>query len=283
LTIDLKFTAVVDHHPVGSHDLSHPPAEFTDIRSDYGATATIFVHYLRAAKIRPNHLLATALFYAIKTDTLNFVRQGQIEDMQAFRWLYPMIHLPLLSEIEQAPIGRKSFNYLLSGLNHTVFHKNYAAIYFEKLDHADTLVVAADFVMKIEGVCRAITCGVFEGKLVVILRSIGFRSSNMGRLAQDAFGAYGSAGGHKNMARAEMELSKIDPHGTMNPQQLFNFVRRHLREVLAKKSAAATTDATKKHQSATSDAAKKQHPSPPTRQTHTKSCDTNSQPQDKKI
>ncbi|MDR1309306.1 MAG: DHH family phosphoesterase, partial [Deltaproteobacteria bacterium] len=165
LTAGLKFSVVVDHHPVGPPSLVLHPPEFTDIRSDYGATATIFVHYLRAARIRPNQLLATALFYAIKTDTQNFVRQGQIEDMRAFRWLYPLIHQPLLSEIEQAPIGRKSFKYMLEGLNQTVFDKNYAAVFFERLDHADTLVLAADFVMKIEGVGRAVATGVFGDKL----------------------------------------------------------------------------------------------------------------------
>jgi nanoRNase/pAp phosphatase (c-di-AMP/oligoRNAs hydrolase) len=243
LTANLQFAVVVDHHPVGPPNILHPPPEFIDIRSDYGATATIFVHYLKAAKIRPNQLLATALFYAIKTDTLNFVRQGQIEDMQAFRWLYPMIHLPLLGKIEQAPVSRRSFKYLISALTHTVFHSNYAAIFFEHLDHADTLVIAADFLMKIEGVSRAVACGVFEGKLVVILRSLGIRSSNLGHLAKEAFGSYGSAGGHKNMARAEMPLAVVDPKSSMKPAQIFNFVRRHLREVLARKSAAATAAA----------------------------------------
>ncbi|MDR1677046.1 MAG: DHH family phosphoesterase [Deltaproteobacteria bacterium] len=244
LTENLKFSVVIDHHPVGP--LLLHPHEFVDIRSDYGATATMLVHYLRLAKIKPNKPLATALFYAIKTDTMNFVRQGQIEDMQAFRWLYPLIHQPLLSQIEQAPISRKSFKYLMNGLNQTVFHKNYAAIFFENLDHADTLVIAADFLMKIESVNRAVSCGIFEGKLVVILRSLGIRSSNLGLLAKEAFGAYGSAGGHKNMARAEIKLADLDPKNSMKPTQLFNFVRRRLKEALAKKTG-PDAEAPKKH------------------------------------
>ncbi|MDR2366538.1 MAG: DHH family phosphoesterase [Deltaproteobacteria bacterium] len=238
-TADLHFSVVVDHHPVGHRDHHRPQPEFTDIRPDYGATATIFTQYLKAARIKPNQLLATALFYAIKTDTLNFVRQGQIEDMQAFRWLYPLIHHPLLSQIEQAPIGRKSFKYLLAGLNNAVFHNNFAAVCFEKLDHPDTLVIAADFMMQIEGVSRAFSCGIVDGKLVVVFRSLGIRSGNLGRLAQEAFGAYGSAGGHKNMARAEMPLPAVDPKGTMTTAQLFGFVIRRLREALGKKSPTA--------------------------------------------
>ncbi|MDR2302116.1 MAG: DHH family phosphoesterase [Deltaproteobacteria bacterium] len=235
-TIDAHFSVVVDHHPVGQLNPHQPQPEFLDIRSDYGATATIFTQYLRAAKIKPNQLLATALFYAIKTDTLNFVRQGKIEDVEAFRWLYPLVHLPLLSQIEQAPISRKSFKFLREGLNSVIFNKNFAATYFDELDHADTLVIAADFLMQIEGVRRSFSCGVYDDKFVVVLRSLGIRTSNLGTLAHEAFGAYGSAGGHKNMARAEMPLSAVDPKGTMKPAQLFNFARRRLREALAKKA-----------------------------------------------
>ncbi|MDR1545972.1 MAG: DHH family phosphoesterase, partial [Deltaproteobacteria bacterium] len=232
LTADLRFALVVDHHPVGHARQTGPAPEFSDIRSDYGATATIFFNYLQGAKIRPNHILATALFYAIKTDTQNFVRQGQIEDMQAFRSLYPLVHLPLLSDIERAPIDRRSFKVLLKALNQVVFHKNYASVFFDKLDHADTLVLAADFVMQIHGVNRAAACGVHDGKLVVVLRSGGVRSSNLGRLAQEAFGAYGSAGGHKNMARAEMDLAELLSRAGLKPAQFKTFVARRLKEAL---------------------------------------------------
>jgi nanoRNase/pAp phosphatase (c-di-AMP/oligoRNAs hydrolase) len=225
---------VVDHHPAPPPN-AYPTPEYSDIRPDYGATATIFVNYLKAARIRPNGLLATALFYAIKTDTQNFVRQGQIEDMRAFRYLYPMVHIPLLSGIERAPISRHSFKVIHSALKQICFGKSFAAVHFETIDSPDTLVLAADFLMQIDGVNRAVTSGVSDGKLIVVMRSAGIRSSNLGRLAQAAFGQYGSAGGHKNMARAEMEIEKIDPKRALKPQQLQNFVRRHLREALAKK------------------------------------------------
>jgi nanoRNase/pAp phosphatase (c-di-AMP/oligoRNAs hydrolase) len=262
LTSDLKFSLVIDHHPVCQLPAGASPPEFFDVRPDWGATATIFVNFLRTAKIRPNQRLSTALFYAIKTDTQNFVRQGQIEDMRAFRWLYPLIHQPLLSEIERAPIDRISFSVMLKALNQTVFSKNFAFVFFESLDHADTLVLAADFVMQINGVSRAVTCGVHNDKLVVILRSAGLRSSNLGVLAQKAFGHYGSAGGHKNMARAEIPLSALDHNhnhkdhnykdhnhtdhkdhkdfkAALKPITIKNFVIRRLKDVIVRNKASA--------------------------------------------
>ena len=57
---------VVDHHP------KRTPfkARFTDLRTGYGATSTIFTEYLRAIGMEPSQRLATALLYGIKTDTL---------------------------------------------------------------------------------------------------------------------------------------------------------------------------------------------------------------------
>jgi nanoRNase/pAp phosphatase (c-di-AMP/oligoRNAs hydrolase) len=116
--------------------------------------------------------------------------------------------------------------------------------YIDKLDHPDTKVIAADYLTRIEGVSRVYASGVFEEKLVVI--SLNIRSGNLDVLAQEAFGDYGSAGGHKNRARAETRLNDVDPKGAMKPARLFNFVRRRVRDVLAKKAALATEASRKK-------------------------------------
>ncbi|MDR1609187.1 MAG: DHH family phosphoesterase [Deltaproteobacteria bacterium] len=234
LTAHLRFDAIIDHHPVspGQDNYGH---EFVDIRSDYGATATILANYLKAAKIRPNQTLATALFYAIKTDTQNFVRQGQLEDMIIFRWLYPNINHNLLADIEKAPLARSSFKVMLGALSQAIFKKNYVHSFIDKLDHADTLVLTADFLTQICGVNRVVVSGVQDHKLVVVMRSVGGRS-NLGNLAKKAFGAYGSAGGHKNMARAEIDLASLESKLTSKHPNLSRFVTHRLSEALSRKS-----------------------------------------------
>ncbi|MBI5063649.1 MAG: DHH family phosphoesterase, partial [Desulfatitalea sp.] len=52
--------AIIDHHPLGARS----QAPFVDIRPKYGATASILIEYLRAAKIKPSTRLATALYVA---------------------------------------------------------------------------------------------------------------------------------------------------------------------------------------------------------------------------
>lgn len=225
-TRPLRFDAIIDHHPP-SMICQDPPPAFVDIRPDLGATATMMSGYLKAARIIPNRQLATALFYAIKTDTQNFVRQGQLEDMRFFRWLYPHIQPDLLSSIERAPIAKSSFKAVVAGLSGVVFDKNMARTFLCQADHADTLVIVADLLMKIDGVNRSLAAGICDRKLVIIMRSVGIRQ-DVGKLVKAAFDEFGSAGGHRSMARAEIPLDRLDPKIKDSLPAINRFILRRL-------------------------------------------------------
>ncbi len=81
---DLRFSIVIDHHP-----LPEKPAEvvYSDIHSDYGATSTLMTEYLYNLNIRPGKLLATALQFGIKSDTMNFSRKLIDTDLRAYQYL----------------------------------------------------------------------------------------------------------------------------------------------------------------------------------------------------
>ena len=72
----------------------------------------------------------------------------------------------------------------------------------------DICVIIADFFMRIVSVTWSIVCGTCDKKLIVIFRNDGIRK-NAGKVAKESFGQFGSAGGHKNMARAEVALSLL--------------------------------------------------------------------------
>ncbi len=78
---------VVDHHP----EQPGYAAVFKDIRSDYGSTCTILTEHLRAIDVNISERTATAMLYAIKSDTLFFARQTNRTDLEAFSFLYPLV------------------------------------------------------------------------------------------------------------------------------------------------------------------------------------------------
>jgi nanoRNase/pAp phosphatase (c-di-AMP/oligoRNAs hydrolase) len=201
-----RFDVIIDHHPLSPGSV----AAFVDIREDYGATATMMTEYLRAAKIKPSPRLATALFYGIKTDTDNFVRASIPNDIEAFRYLYPYTNIHIVKMIESSEMTRKTLDSFRSALQNLVFLKDKAWIHMGKVNDADILVILADFFLKLVESTWCIVSGVYGQKLVVIFRHAGFRA-DAGKVAQKLFGQWGSAGGHKSAARAEISVDAIPP------------------------------------------------------------------------
>lgn len=198
------FHIVIDHHPP-TEGLN---ADFIDIREDFGSNATLMTEYLKAAGIRPSERLATALFYGIKTDTNNFVRKTATQDMIAFRYLFDLANLNIIKKIESSDITRKTLGHIKKAIDELVFVKNMAVVHMGEVKNPDILVIVADFFLRLAEAGWSIVSGVHSDKLIVIFRNAGFRR-DAGRMAREAFGEFGSAGGHKNAARAEIPLGAV--------------------------------------------------------------------------
>ncbi len=206
LMADLKPQAVIDHHPD-----TDPKAPHTDIRPKYGATASILTEYLRAARITPSKVLATGLYHAIKTDTDNFRRQTQIEDIRAFQYLFRHANMSLARRIDQADLRLEYLKFFKAAFQGMRLRKGRVFVHLGAVPNPDVCVIIADFFMRIHTVCWSIVSGICDKKLVIIFRNDGARK-NAGRVAKEGFGGFGSAGGHKSIARAEINLADLkDP------------------------------------------------------------------------
>jgi nanoRNase/pAp phosphatase (c-di-AMP/oligoRNAs hydrolase) len=203
--IFLSFTidVIIDHHP---ETVVH--ASFLDIRSKYGATASIMTEYLRAANIKPSTKLAAGLFYAIKTDTDNFVRQTLIEDVRAFQFLYRHANLNIVNKIERSELRLDFLKYFEIALANKRIRKGRAFSYVGSVVNPDVCVLLADFFIKISSVDWSIVAGLYGNKLILIFRNDGLRK-DAGKVAKESFGELGSAGGHKSAARAEIHLKLL--------------------------------------------------------------------------
>lgn len=199
----INYDVVIDHHPD-----SGVKARFVDIRPQYGATSTMMTEYLRAAKVKPSAKLATALFYGIKTDTMNFQRKALIEDVDAFQFLYRYVNVNMAQRIEQAEMTRDFLKYYQVALEGMRVRRGRIYAHVGPLRNADICVSIADFFMKIHDIAWAVVSGTYRGNLIIVVRNDGVRKDG-GKLLGKAFGHLGSAGGHKTMARAEIPLQNL--------------------------------------------------------------------------
>lgn len=198
-----KIDIIIDHHPE-----TGDTAPYCDIRPQYGATASIMTEYLRAARIKPSIRLATALFHAIKNDTNNFIRKTIIEDINAFQFLYRFANSHLALQMEQGDIRYDFLKYFDHALHRRHVQNKKITVHLGSVINPDVCVLIADFLIRINTVSWSIVSGIYNKQLIVIFRYNGLKK-DAGKVARKIFGAFGTAGGHKSIARAEIPVPKI--------------------------------------------------------------------------
>lgn len=200
----IAWDAIIDHHPI-TGEYSSP---FVDIRPQYGACSTMLVEYLRAGNMKPSASLATALFYAIKVDTQDFSKQSVLADGISFRYLFNIANRNLVNKFELADMRRSELKYFSVALSNLSYTKGRFYTHLGKVRSPDILVNIADFLNHVDKIDWVLVSGICGEKLVVIFRCDGYRKS-AGKLAERIFAEVGSAGGHKEAARAEVPLKNL--------------------------------------------------------------------------
>lgn len=203
---DFSFSLVLDHHPL----VEDEPvlADFKDIQPDYGSNATLLTEYLYGLDIRPGKLLATALLYGIKSDTQSFERSFHDRDIRAFRYLSKRANPFLLRKIVRSEFQLEWLGQFSRAFNRIRLIGRGLHVFMDEIQNPDILVILADFFLRVHDVSWTVLGGIFHDMLVVIFRGDGV-TRDMGKMAAALFGDYGSAGGHKGMARAEVPLKNL--------------------------------------------------------------------------
>jgi nanoRNase/pAp phosphatase (c-di-AMP/oligoRNAs hydrolase) len=188
---------VIDHHP----EQPGYTAVFKDIRPEYGSTSTILTEHLRAVDVNISERTATAMLYAIKSDTLFFNRQTNRVDLEAFSYLYPLADAQMIRKMEGAEVTRERLEYVIKAYQHgTLFDQVFCA-FLGQLPREDFIPYVADFFLQLEDVRWTIIAGVVNGSFVISVRNLGY-SKNAGEFVRRYFADVGSAGGHRAMAKA---------------------------------------------------------------------------------
>lgn len=192
---------VIDHHP----EQPGYTAVFKDIRPEYGSTSTILTEHLRAVDVNISERTATAMLYAIKSDTLFFNRQTNRVDLEAFSYLYPLADAQMIRKVEGAEVTRERLEYVIKAYqNGTLFDQVFCA-FLGPLPREDFIPYVADFFLQLEDVRWTIIGGIVNDSFVISVRNLGY-SKNAGEFVRRYFADIGSAGGHRAMAKAVMPV-----------------------------------------------------------------------------
>ncbi|GFO57818.1 DHH family phosphoesterase [Geomonas silvestris] len=192
---------VIDHHPMRETSAS---CRWVDIRPEYGTTATILYEYLKVQGVALGTKLATAIFYAIKSETQDLGREARRADRDAYLALFPMANKTLLNGIIRPPLPREYFASLHSALEHTVLYGNVLVAALKGVQFPELVSELADLLLRLEGVETVLSMGHYNSEMILSIRTANERI-NAGELIRALVVGMGTAGGHGMMAGGKVD------------------------------------------------------------------------------
>jgi nanoRNase/pAp phosphatase (c-di-AMP/oligoRNAs hydrolase) len=192
---------VIDHHPMREESA---PCRWVDIRPDYGTTATILYEYLKVQGVSIGTKLATALFYAIKSETQDLGREARRPDRDAYLALFPPANKTLLNSITRPRLPREYFSSLFSALQHAVIHGSVLIAALKEVQFPEIVAELADLLLRLEGMEAVLCMGRYNTDMILSIRTSS-ENINAGELIQKLVTGIGSAGGHGMMAGGKID------------------------------------------------------------------------------
>ena len=199
---------VIDHHPAENID-----ARFIDHREEIGATATILTEYVRALDIELDTTLATALLFAIRRETLGFLRGATEAEYAAAGYLHDAADLDLLRQLSNPSISGATVDAIAKAIENRVVRGAVLITQVGRTGERDAIPQAADYLATLEGVETAIVFGIVDESIQLSARSTDSRV-HIGDVLSEAFDDVGSAGGHREMAGGEVPLGIFADYST---------------------------------------------------------------------
>jgi len=195
---------VIDHHPQSKGYR----ARFRDLRPRVGATSTILLEHLLAAGVSVSERIATAMLYAIKTDTLFLERGVHPADLRSFMYLYQRANLAVMRKIEGQGRTMERLQFIDRVRKQHIFEDGFLCAHLGAIPRDDLAPALADFFLQIDDVKWCAISGEVGGQVTLSLRNLGYQKS-AGEVVKAVFGDIGNAGGHRSAAKAVIPIENF--------------------------------------------------------------------------
>jgi len=202
---------VIDHHLVVEPD----DVEYSDIRVEYGACASIIASYFIDHDINMSQEVATALMIGINMDTALLTRNVSEFDIRAYLHCYRIADVPYVNSVIRNYIRLDDLNYYQYLITHNKIHDRVLFCYFPQGCNQNLLGILSDFALALEEIDLVVLCANDE-KIHFSLRSEALEW-DVSVLIRHLLSGIGFGGGHADMAGGI-----ISDTNQFDPDQIFN-------------------------------------------------------------
>jgi len=162
-----KAHIVIDHHPRRPHF----KAGIEQIEPEAGATSTMLIEWLKTGNIDIPTDLATALAYAILSETQNLGREATRQDIEAYLYVYIKSNIRTLAEITLPRLPRSYYLALSKTLARAHVYRNLIYAHIGDVPSSEIVAEMADFLLRHERIGWSLCTGRFKEQLIISIRS----------------------------------------------------------------------------------------------------------------
>jgi nanoRNase/pAp phosphatase (c-di-AMP/oligoRNAs hydrolase) len=196
-----KVDIVIDHHPIRENIIN---IKWMDIREDYGVTATILYEYLVSQGVYISTKMATALFYAIKSETQDLGREANRPDRDAYLKLFPLSNKKLLYEISHPKLPKEHFLTIHEAITNSKIYGEVLVANLMAISYPEVVAEIADFLIRLEGIKVVLSMGHYNDAIIISMRTTR-HEINAGEMTRRLVTGMGTAGGHGMTAGGKLD------------------------------------------------------------------------------
>jgi nanoRNase/pAp phosphatase (c-di-AMP/oligoRNAs hydrolase) len=188
---------IIDHHPLRPH----VKADFLAISTHIGTCTTLVLKYFRDCGISLDSRLATAVAYAVVSETQDLFRESTPEDRDAMMSIFPYVNLRILARIRHPRRERGYYRTIARAMRQVRISKNICICHVGPVYIPEVVAEIADFLKAMEGITWCLVTGYHEQNRAMFLsvRSTGIKASAE-RIIQRVLKGLGRGGGHGQTA-----------------------------------------------------------------------------------
>ncbi len=191
LPAGLACHVVVDHHPLRRSWR----ADFADVREGQGCTTTRLLRLHAGLGLGLDARLATAVAYAISSETQDLGREADPEDQAALLGAFPLARHRVLGRIRHPARSRAFFRAMHQALSRARIGQRVCVCPVGPVPEAELVAELADLLVALERVAWCLVLGLHGGQLVLSLRAAR-PTARAGAVMRRLLGRVGTGGGH---------------------------------------------------------------------------------------
>jgi nanoRNase/pAp phosphatase (c-di-AMP/oligoRNAs hydrolase) len=174
-------------------------APWCDIREDFGASCTIVFSYLKQRGIEVTKAVATALLYAIKSETKDLGRESSDHELEAYGELLRIADFQKLYAIAEPKVPAAHFATLDRALRAAEVRGALVTANLGQLSYPDLVAEIADLLLPFDAAHWVLCVGHHDGAVYLSMRT-DMEHAHAGSLMRTIVDGKGAAGGHGQIA-----------------------------------------------------------------------------------